>query len=51
MNLIISRNSVLAIISTTLEVDEGKENEDLSRQRSCGVLCWSGMNETVRCVI
>jgi hypothetical protein len=37
MNLIISRNSVLAIISTTLEVDEGKENEDLSRQRSvCG---------------
>jgi hypothetical protein len=38
MNLTISRNSVLAIIPTTLEVDEGKENEDLSRQRSvCGV--------------
>jgi hypothetical protein len=38
MNLIISRNSVLAIIPTTLEVDEGKEYEDLSRQRSvCGV--------------
>jgi hypothetical protein len=38
MNLIISRNSVLAIIPTTLEVDEGKEYEDyLSRQRSvCG---------------
>jgi hypothetical protein len=37
MNLIISRNSVLAIIPTTLEVDEGKENEDLSKQRSvCG---------------
>jgi hypothetical protein len=38
MNLIISRNSVLVIIiPTTLEVDEGKENEDLSRQRSvCG---------------
>jgi hypothetical protein len=27
MNLIISRNSVLVIIPTTLEVDEGKENE------------------------
>jgi hypothetical protein len=37
MNLIISRNSVLAIVPTTLEVDEGKEYEDLSRQRSvCG---------------
>jgi hypothetical protein len=37
MNLIISRNSVLAIIPTILEVDEGKEYEDLSRQRSvCG---------------
>jgi hypothetical protein len=37
MNLIISRNSVLVIIPTTLEVDEGKENEDLSRQRTvCG---------------
>jgi hypothetical protein len=37
MNLIISRNSVLVIIPTTLEVDEGKENEDLSRQKTvCG---------------
>jgi hypothetical protein len=37
MNLIISRNSVLVIIPTALEVDEGKEYEDLSRQRSvCG---------------
>jgi hypothetical protein len=32
-----SRNSVLVIIPTTLEVDEGKENGDLSRQRTiCG---------------
>jgi hypothetical protein len=37
MNLFISRNSVLAIIPITLEVDEGKENEDLSKQRTvCG---------------
>jgi hypothetical protein len=34
MNLIISRSSVLVIIPTTLEVDEGKENEDLSRQKT-----------------
>jgi hypothetical protein len=32
-----SRNSVLVIIPTTLEVDEGKENGDLNRQRTvCG---------------
>jgi hypothetical protein len=32
-----SRNSVLVIIPTILEVDEGKENGDLSRQRTvCG---------------
>jgi hypothetical protein len=37
MNLIILRSSVLVIIPTTLEVDEGKENEDLSRQKTvCG---------------